>query len=71
VKISVLRKLRSFCQRKRALHQRAFETEQFDPMNLHRPRVAGRIEAYDAIIDRIDHSLKSHHDKWHDRRKRK
>ncbi len=70
VKIATLRKLRSWCQRKRQLHERAQEAEQFAPMNLYRPRLSGRIEAYDAVIDRIDGFLKSHHDKWHDRRKR-
>jgi hypothetical protein len=70
MKIGVIKKLRTWCQLKRALHERAFDKEVYGPMNLHRPKISGRIEAYDAVIDRLDALLKSHHDKWHDRRKK-
>ena len=71
MKITALRKLRTWCVRKRELHERNHAQEKFGEMNLYRPRLAGRMEAYDAVIDRIDGLLKSHHDKWHDRRKRR
>ena len=70
MKITQLRKLRTWCQRKRDLAERNHTAEEFGPMNLYRPRLAGRVETYDAVIDRIDSLLKSHHDRWHDRRKK-
>jgi hypothetical protein len=70
VKIGTLRKLRTWALRKRELHFRAYQDEQYGPMNLYRPRCEGRVEAYDAVIDRLDKLLKSAHDKWHDRRNR-
>jgi hypothetical protein len=68
MKIAIVRKLRTWCLRKRDLADRQHAIEE-GPLNFYRPRCAGRREAYDSVIDRIDGFLKSHHDKWHDRRK--
>lgn len=70
MKISTLRKLRTWCLRKRALHEASHAKEEYGPMNLYRPRLAGRMESLDAVVDRIDAILKSAHDKWHDRKKK-
>ena len=70
MKIGDLRKIRAWCLRKRRCHQREHDKEVYQPTNLYRPRLTGRIEAYDEMLDRVDDLIKNAHDKWHDRRKR-
>jgi len=70
MKIGTVRKFRTWCLRKRDLHAQAHEQEPFGPMNLYRPRLAGKVEAYDAVIGRIDALIKNNHDRFHDRRKK-
>lgn len=69
MKIGGIRKLRSWCLRKRNHASDQYCAEPLGPMNLYRPRLAGKVETYDAVINFIDGILKRHHDKWHDRSK--
>jgi hypothetical protein len=72
VKLAVLTKLRTRLWRDRDRAWKDLDRERdYSPLNHNRPRLRGRIATLEEVHDHVDRLIKSAHDRFHDRRKKR